>query len=128
MNEAPISVEMIGAAERIAGVAYSDAERELMLDNIAAQIDLAQLRRSVSLPVDLAPATRFDPRLPGWSIRGAGSRGRDGYRLFVGSALVRLDSGRRAHFRAPHRDLSRSHRAAQSDAQMLCNRHRGLGA
>jgi Asp-tRNA(Asn)/Glu-tRNA(Gln) amidotransferase A subunit family amidase len=72
VSETPISVEMIAAAERIAGVAYSDAERDLMLDNIAAQIDLAQLRRSVSLPVDLAPATLFDPRLPGWSVRDPG--------------------------------------------------------
>ena len=67
MSEAPISVETIAAAEQIVGVVYTDAERELMLDNIAAQIDLARLRRATSLPVDLAPATRFDPRPLGWT-------------------------------------------------------------
>jgi Asp-tRNA(Asn)/Glu-tRNA(Gln) amidotransferase A subunit family amidase len=38
-----------------------------MLDNIAGQIDLAVRRRATPLPHDLAPATRFDPRLPGWT-------------------------------------------------------------
>jgi Asp-tRNA(Asn)/Glu-tRNA(Gln) amidotransferase A subunit family amidase len=66
VSETPISAETIAAAERVAGIVYTDAERAAMLDNIVAQIDLARRRRAVSLPVDLAPATRFDPRLPGW--------------------------------------------------------------
>jgi Asp-tRNA(Asn)/Glu-tRNA(Gln) amidotransferase A subunit family amidase len=72
VSETPISVEIIAAAERVAGVVYSDAERAAMLDNIVAQIDLARRRRALTLPVDLAPATRFDPRLPGWSARDPG--------------------------------------------------------
>src|SRR5271167_3445225 len=72
VSEAPITVETIAAAERIAGVVYTDAERELMLDNLAAQIDLAHLRRATSLPVDLAPATRFDPRPLGWTAADPG--------------------------------------------------------
>jgi Asp-tRNA(Asn)/Glu-tRNA(Gln) amidotransferase A subunit family amidase len=65
-TEILIDIETIAAAERVMGVTLSDGERALMADNIAAQIDLARRRRVVSLPVDLAPATRFDPRLPGW--------------------------------------------------------------
>jgi Asp-tRNA(Asn)/Glu-tRNA(Gln) amidotransferase A subunit family amidase len=72
VNESPISVETIAAAEHLAGVAYTDAERAAMLDNIAAQIDLARKRRAHSLPIDLAPATRFDPRLPHWKARDVG--------------------------------------------------------
>ncbi len=64
----PISVEAIAAAEAVLGVRYSDAERLLMHDNIHAQLELALRRRAVPLPHDLAPATRFDPRLPGWSM------------------------------------------------------------
>jgi len=62
-----LSIETITAAEELAGVRYSEAERALMVDNLAGQIDLAGRRRQTRLPVDLAPATRFDPRLPGWT-------------------------------------------------------------
>ncbi len=68
MSESPITTDTIAAAERLAGIAYTDAERAQMLDNIAAQIDLARQRRAVDLPVALPPATRFDPRLPGFAM------------------------------------------------------------
>jgi Asp-tRNA(Asn)/Glu-tRNA(Gln) amidotransferase A subunit family amidase len=70
--ENPITTEDIAGAERLAGVAYTDAERALMLDNIASQIELARQRRAVSLPGTLPPATRFDPRLPGFAMPEAG--------------------------------------------------------
>lgn len=55
----------IAAAEHLLGVCYTEAERELMADNLLAQTQLALRRRAVPLPPTLAPATRFDPRLPG---------------------------------------------------------------
>ncbi|MFI4994924.1 MAG: amidase [Hyphomicrobiales bacterium] len=73
MNEAsptgaaPISAATIAEAERLMGVEYSQAERLQMVDNIAAQIELAIKRRAAPLPETLAPATRFDPRLPDWT-------------------------------------------------------------
>jgi Asp-tRNA(Asn)/Glu-tRNA(Gln) amidotransferase A subunit family amidase len=67
LSDTSIAAETIHAAEQIAGVTYSDAERAAMLDNLAAQVGLAVRRRAVALPHDLAPATRFDPRLPGWT-------------------------------------------------------------
>ncbi len=68
-GEAPgITAAAIMGAEALAGVAYTEAERQLMLDNIAAQVELAQRRRAVRLPGDLGPATRFDPRLPGFTM------------------------------------------------------------
>jgi Asp-tRNA(Asn)/Glu-tRNA(Gln) amidotransferase A subunit family amidase len=61
-----IDTDDIAGAERLMGVEYTDAERALMLDNVAIQIERARLRRGVALPVSLPPATRFDPRLPGF--------------------------------------------------------------
>ena len=59
------SAAAIAAAEGLLGIRYTDAERELMADNLLAQTRLALRRRAVPLPATLAPATRFDPRLPG---------------------------------------------------------------
>ncbi len=67
MSDIHPNAEMIRAAEQMAGISYSEAERAMMLDNLAAQIGLSLRRRAVALPHDLAPATRFDPRLPGWT-------------------------------------------------------------
>ena len=68
MADRIISTETIAAAEEMLGVRYTDAERAMMADDIASQIDLAVRRREARLPHDLAPATRFDPRLPGWTM------------------------------------------------------------
>ncbi|WP_131115544.1 amidase [Lichenihabitans psoromatis] len=62
----PLSTTTIAAAEDVLGVRYTETERAFMLDNLAGQIALAQRRREIRLPHDLAPATRFDPRLPGF--------------------------------------------------------------
>ena len=70
------STAAIAAAESLLGVRYTEAERELMADNLLAQTELALRRRAVPLPATLAPATRFDPRLPGHV-----SPGEDGLRL-----------------------------------------------
>jgi len=61
-----VDATTIAQAEKLLGVDYSDAERLQMVDNIAGQVELAIKRRAVRLPQALAPATRFDPRLPGW--------------------------------------------------------------
>ena len=58
--------ETIAAAERMMGVQYTEAERALMQGNLAPQIQSARKRRELDFPNDLAPATRFDPRLPGF--------------------------------------------------------------
>jgi Asp-tRNA(Asn)/Glu-tRNA(Gln) amidotransferase A subunit family amidase len=62
-----ISTDKIAAAEALLGIAYTEAERRLMQDNLAPQIELALRRRAVTLPATLGPATRFDPRLPGFA-------------------------------------------------------------
>ncbi|HTQ72132.1 MAG TPA: amidase [Acidocella sp.] len=66
-DSSPISADTLAAAETLFGIRYTQAERQLMLDNLAEQIELAQQRRATALPSALGPATRFDPRLPGFS-------------------------------------------------------------
>ncbi len=64
----PLTMAAIAAAEAVLGVDYTEAERALMLPNLGAQIEAALLRRALALPPELAPATRFDPRLPGFTM------------------------------------------------------------
>jgi Asp-tRNA(Asn)/Glu-tRNA(Gln) amidotransferase A subunit family amidase len=68
MTDFFITDAMLAAAERMAGVTYTAAERAQMRDNLAGQIDLAIRRRALKLPNTLAPATLFDPRLPGFTM------------------------------------------------------------
>lgn len=68
MSETPITPEIIAAAERLMGVAYTAAERQQMLENLEGQIEQAVLRRAVPLANDVPMATRFDPRLPGFAM------------------------------------------------------------
>ncbi len=65
MSKAKITANTIAAAEQILGIAYTPAERALMLDNLDGQIEGAQARRKLVFPNGLPPAGRFDPRLPG---------------------------------------------------------------
>jgi Asp-tRNA(Asn)/Glu-tRNA(Gln) amidotransferase A subunit family amidase len=64
--------DVIAAGEALAGVTYTPAERALMRGNLAPQIEQALLRRAVHLPTEIGPATRFDPRLPGFTAPAAG--------------------------------------------------------
>ena len=68
MSDLIIDDATLAAAERLFGIRYTDAERAQMRDNLPAQIDLAVRRRAVKLPNALAPATLFDPRLPGFAM------------------------------------------------------------
>ncbi len=65
LDEPRIDNAAIAGAEAVMGVRYSEAERALMADNLQAQVDMARRRRAVPLD-DLPPATRFDPRPPGF--------------------------------------------------------------
>ncbi|MGB3627465.1 MAG: amidase [Henriciella sp.] len=52
-------------AEKIAGVTFTDAERDQMLPTIEEQLNAIQQLRAFEKPNTLAPAQTFDPRLPG---------------------------------------------------------------
>jgi Asp-tRNA(Asn)/Glu-tRNA(Gln) amidotransferase A subunit family amidase len=60
-----ISTRTIHDAEELAGISYTDAEREQMVSDLEARLDILKQLRSVEKPNALAPATVFEPRLPG---------------------------------------------------------------
>ena len=68
MSRTTIDTGAIAGAEAVMGVRYTEAERAIMADTLQAQIDVALRRRAVPLSPDLAPATRFDPRPPGFRM------------------------------------------------------------
>ncbi len=72
MSQKPVSDETISAAQVVLGIHYTDAERAQMLDSIEVQLARAHSRRAVVLAPELAPATVFDPRPPGFAMPAAG--------------------------------------------------------
>ena len=68
MDQPAITVETIAAAERLAGVDFSAAERTQMLARIDEQLDWLRARRRFAPDNGMGPATVFDPRLPGMDI------------------------------------------------------------
>ncbi len=68
MTEETITLADIAGAERLAGISYTPDERQQMLDNLEGQIASACMRRAVRLRNDEPMATRFDPRLPTFSM------------------------------------------------------------
>jgi hypothetical protein len=65
VSEEAITIKTIEAAEKVFGVRYTTAERQLMLDNLEGQIEGARARRAVAFANGVPMASRFDPRLPG---------------------------------------------------------------
>ena len=64
-----ITRQTIAEAEKLTGVPYTDSERDMMIDTIGQQIQHAQQVRNLNIKNDYhAPATVFDPRLPGTTI------------------------------------------------------------
>jgi Asp-tRNA(Asn)/Glu-tRNA(Gln) amidotransferase A subunit family amidase len=65
-NEATrITKEMLRDAERLAGLEFTDRERELMLDGLNNYLDTYKKLRQVALSNDVAPALQFNPIPPG---------------------------------------------------------------
>ncbi|MCK5364564.1 MAG: amidase, partial [Gammaproteobacteria bacterium] len=63
--DARITALNLAEAEKLIAVEYSPEQRELVLIDLEEQINRIKNLRSVSLPNALAPASVFDPRLPG---------------------------------------------------------------
>ena len=64
----PISIADIAAAERISGLSFTDAQRELMLPDLQDRQEEFAALRAMHLPNDLAPALHFDPRVGGMHL------------------------------------------------------------
>lgn len=67
MNAQP-SISDIEGAERLLGISYTAVERQQMVGNLEGQITIAQQRRGVPLQNSMPMASRFDPRLPDFSM------------------------------------------------------------
>jgi Asp-tRNA(Asn)/Glu-tRNA(Gln) amidotransferase A subunit family amidase len=68
MTDAGFTVEDIEAAERLMGLAYTARERRQMVGNLTGQIESAVARRKVKMANSVPMASRFDPRMPGFSM------------------------------------------------------------
>src|SRR3990172_11549706 len=63
-----ITKRTIEEAEKLAGLTFTEPEREEIVQGVPLPLALYERRRRVTLPNDLAPALRFDPRLPGTEL------------------------------------------------------------
>ncbi len=68
MPDAKLIEDDITGAERVLGLAHTEAERAQMRDNLEGQIGAARMIRAHRLPNGAPTASRFDPRLPGFRM------------------------------------------------------------
>jgi Asp-tRNA(Asn)/Glu-tRNA(Gln) amidotransferase A subunit family amidase len=74
-QEAPrLTKEMLAEAEKLAGLEFSDAEREMMLEGLERRLRSYDALRAVTLPNSVPPALYFRPVPAGMTI-GRGRRG-----------------------------------------------------
>lgn len=59
--QAKLTREQVVAAEAVAGLTFTDAEREMMLDNLNASLQSMARLREVRIPNSVAPALAFVP-------------------------------------------------------------------
>ena len=63
-----ITKEMLREAEQLAGLEFTDPERELMMEGLNKYLETYKKLRKVTLDNDVAPALRFNPILPGMTF------------------------------------------------------------
>ncbi len=69
---APITRRILMRAEKVAGLVFTDDERELMLDGLSDQLQSYAAIRATPMPNSVPPAIRFNP-IPGGLPRGLDS-------------------------------------------------------
>jgi Asp-tRNA(Asn)/Glu-tRNA(Gln) amidotransferase A subunit family amidase len=67
-NTDEITVEMIAAAEKIAGLSFTPEERDLLARGLKSLAENYAKLREIDLPNRVPPAFRFDPALPGMTF------------------------------------------------------------
>lgn len=65
-----IDAEVVTSAEKVIGLSFTEAERQLMLEGLNETLAEYENLRAVHLENDVPPAFAFDPRLPGmqWTL------------------------------------------------------------
>src|SRR3954449_9591487 len=58
-----LTLETLAAAEAVAGLEFTQAEREMMLEGIQKRLDEFAKLRSVDIPNNIPPALFFNPRI-----------------------------------------------------------------
>lgn len=64
-QEGRITSGMIAQAEKLAGLQFTEAERELMLEDVNENLASYEQLRTTAIPNEVHPAVVFDPLLPG---------------------------------------------------------------
>ncbi len=64
-QEPRVTKDMIADAEKVAGLSFSEEEREQMLRGLNQNVEQWEQLRTVPLTNAVAPAVQFDPQLPG---------------------------------------------------------------
>jgi Asp-tRNA(Asn)/Glu-tRNA(Gln) amidotransferase A subunit family amidase len=67
-DESPVTPEHVAAAEMIAGVSFTEDERELLVENLNENLNQYRAMREHEIPNARAPASTFDPRRGGAEI------------------------------------------------------------
>ncbi|MCK4965500.1 amidase, partial [bacterium] len=67
-KEIKITKNMLKDAEKLAGITFTDEERELMLDGINNHLDKFERMRKIHLDNSIAPPLYFSPILPGMTF------------------------------------------------------------
>ena len=70
-NQQKITKTMMYEAEKIAGLEFTDEERELMLEGVNDYLEAYEKLRTVEIDNSVPPAIQFSPILPGMSFRNA---------------------------------------------------------
>ena len=73
-NQRKIDQSTLCAAERLAGLCFSGEARGVILEDIDEQMARILSLRAVPIPNEIAPATRFNPLLPGQKLPSANPR------------------------------------------------------
>jgi Asp-tRNA(Asn)/Glu-tRNA(Gln) amidotransferase A subunit family amidase len=67
-DQATVTREMIEQAEKVAGVEFTDAQRDQLVTNLSNRLRNYERIRALGMPNSVAPALHFDPVLPGMSF------------------------------------------------------------
>lgn len=67
-KELRISKEMIAEAEKLAGLEFTDEERDLMLEGLDEYLEKYEDLRKISIANSIPPALNFNPILPGMTF------------------------------------------------------------
>ena len=60
-----ISSEIVADAGAVAGLDFTEAERDMMLADLNSNLEAYEALRQVQVPNRVTPAVQFDPALPG---------------------------------------------------------------